>query len=70
MPLLLVTRDLVGLVPNVASNLLSAHFQNFGSVTVTGYTSMARTLIFLSFGSICAVAIEMRRITPNHLFCN
>ena len=58
MPLLLVTMDLVGLVPNVASNLWSAHFQIFGSVTVTGYTSMARTLLFLSFGSIYAAAVE------------
>ena len=58
MPLLLVTRDLVGLVPNIESNLWSAYFQNFGSVTVTGYTSMATTMIFLSFRSICAAAIE------------
>ena len=53
-----MTLDLVGLVPNVASDLWSAYFQNFGSVTVTGSTSMAKTLIFLSFGSICAAAIE------------
>ena len=58
MPLLLVTRDLVGLVPNVASNLWSDYFQNFGSVTVTGYTSMARILLSLLFGSIYAAAIE------------
>ena len=59
MPLPLVTTDLVGLVPNVASNFWSAHYQNFGSVTVTGSTSMAKILIFLSFGSICDAAIEV-----------
>ena len=58
MPLPLVTTYLFGLVPNVASNLWSAHFQNFGSVKVTGSASMAKVLLFLSFGSIYAAAIE------------
>ena len=53
-----MTTDLVGLVPNVASNLWSAHFQNFGSMMVTIYTSMAKILPFLSLGYICAAAIE------------
>ena len=54
---MLVTGDIVVLVTDVVSNRWSAHFQNFGSVEVTGYTSMDRTLLFLSFGSICAAAI-------------
>ena len=54
----IVTNDLVGLVTNVASNIWSAHFQNFRSVTVTGSTSMAKILIFLSLWSIHAAAIE------------
>ena len=58
MPLLSVTRDIVGVVTNVASNIWYTHCQNFGSVAVTGSTYMARTLLFLSFGSICAAAIE------------
>ena len=57
-PLLLLPMYPVDLVPNVASNLWSAHYQKFGSVTVTGSTYMARTLLFLLFGSICAAAIE------------
>ena len=57
-PLISVTRGIVGLVNNVASNIWSAHFQNFGSVAVTGSTSMAKTLLFLSFGSICTSTIE------------
>ena len=57
MPPLSVTWDLVGLVTNVASNLWYAHFQNFGYVAVTGSTSMARTLLFLSLGSVYTSAI-------------
>ena len=57
MPPLSVTGYLVGLVTNVASNLWSDHFQNFGSVAVTVSTSMARTLLFFSFGSIYTAAI-------------
>ena len=58
MPLLLVNMDLVDLVPNVASNLWSAHFQNYVSMMVTGSNSMAKKLLFLLFGSICVAAIE------------
>ena len=57
MPLPLVTTDIVGLVTNVASNLWSTRLQKIGSVTVTGFTSMAKILLF-SFVSICAAAIE------------
>ena len=53
-----MTGDVFGLVPNVAYNLWSTHYQNFGSVAVTGSISMARTLFFLSFGSICSAAIS------------
>ena len=64
----LVTTDIVGLVPNVASNLWPAYLQNFGSVTVTGSTSMANILLFLSFGSICAAAIENSKNQPQSSF--
>ena len=55
---LLVTGDIIGLVTNVAANRWSAHFQNFGYVVVTGSTYIDRTLIFLSFVSICDAPIE------------
>ena len=45
-------------IPNLAPNHWSAHFQNSGSVAETGYTSIPTTLIFLSFVSLCAAAIE------------
>ena len=67
-PLPLVTTNLVDIVTNVASNLWYAHFQNFGSVTVTGSTSMAKILIFLSFGSILDSAIENSKNKPQSYF--
>ena len=68
-PPLSVTGDIVGLVPNVASNIWSTHFQNFGSVAVTVSTSMARTLFFLSLGSICDAAIVNSKKNSQSSFC-
>ena len=67
--LLFITEDLVGLVTDVASNSWSSHFQNFGSVAVTGSPYMARTLLFLSFGSIYAADISNLRNNSQSYFC-
>ena len=69
MPLPLVTTDLVGLVPYVASNLWSSHFQSFGYVTVTGSTSMAKILLFGGglLVPFVLLPLKIRRINPNPL---
>ena len=47
-----------GLVHIVASNNWSVHLPNVGSVAVTGFISISRTLLSLWFGPIFESAIE------------